>query len=170
MEPTTTTWPMRTMICTGIGSVHVLVTSSPGSLLPPERMHKKQQGAWYLKSHAQARAGIALVRSGQGLGADATVKVLTVKIQKRPIRENFNPRKFPAIRYVTILLFCRNIPLWIVLEGAAKLCAALWVLKMNYQGVRNDKKIKKQDETQILILFLITWYISVKCQGIQEQY
>ena len=32
--------------------------------------------------------GIALARSGRGLGADATVKILTAKIQKWPIREN----------------------------------------------------------------------------------
>ena len=30
-----------------------------------------------------------LAKSGQGLGADATAKILSVKIQKRPIRENF---------------------------------------------------------------------------------
>ena len=38
-----------------------------------------------------------IARSRRGLGADAAAKIITVKIQK-PIRENFNLRKFPAIR------------------------------------------------------------------------
>ena len=52
--------------------------------------------------------GIALARSGWGLGADATVKILTAKIQKRPIRENFNPRKFPGmyVRVSDCILVC----------------------------------------------------------------
>ena len=43
-----------------------------------------------------------IAKSGRGLGADATAKILTAKFQKRPIREKFNPQKFLAIQYFLV--------------------------------------------------------------------
>ena len=41
-----------------------------------------------------------LVRSGRVQGADTTAKILTAKIQKRPIRENFQQYSSSYVHYM----------------------------------------------------------------------